>query len=112
MAESFSAMIRRPSAFSAAMMSSNSTRRLLLPIARAGVDLDGDRFEHEIRGVNLAMGMRIRDADHFALVLEDQHVVHFRPVAQLAVLLLANIPSSARISSAGNSASVVLWSGL
>ena len=32
--------------------------------------------------------MRVRDADDLALVLEHQHVIHLRPAAQVAVLLL------------------------
>ena len=62
---------------SAAMMSSNSTRPVLVEMALAGAQLGLDVLEHEVRRVDLAVRMRIADADGFALVLEDQHVGDF-----------------------------------
>ena len=45
-----------------------------IPLARAGLGLD--ELEHEVRGVDLTVRMRVADADGLALVLEDQDVCH------------------------------------
>src|SRR5262245_46744768 len=61
---------------------------MFLHVAPTSGDLSGDRFENEIRRVDLAMGMRVRDADDLAFILKDQDMINFWPLAQLAVLLL------------------------
>src|SRR5262245_41448744 len=61
---------------------------MFLPMARRGVGFDRDRLEDEVSRVNLAVRVRIRYADALPLVLERQHMIHFRPVAELAILLL------------------------
>ena len=61
---------------------------MLGEMLRGGLRLDLDGAEDEVRRVDLAVRMRIADADDLALVLEHQHVVHFGPSAELAILLL------------------------
>ena len=56
--------------------------------SRFGLDV----LEHEVRRVDLAMRMRVGDADHLALVLEDQDVVDSGEPAQIDVLLAARPP--------------------
>ena len=84
-------MMRRPSACSAARMSWNSTRpvsaRCRSPRARFG--LDG--LEHEVGRVDLAVRVRVGDADDLALVLEDEHVIDAVACAEIAVLLLPDL---------------------
>ncbi len=64
---------------------------VLLPVAPADRDLVLDRLEDEVGRVNLAVRVRVGDADDLALVLEGQHVVDLRPGAQLAVLPLPRL---------------------
>ena len=59
------------------------------------VDFIRDRLEGEVGGVDLAMGMGIRDADDLTLVFKDEDVLHFGPVAKLAILLLPTFEESA-----------------
>src|SRR5918911_1053188 len=48
-------------------------------VAAAGARLGLDGLEYEVGRVNLAVRVRVRDADDFALILEDEDVVD--PVA-------------------------------
>ena len=59
-------------------------RQVPLACTRLGLD----RLEHEVRRVDLTVRVRVRDADHFALVLEDEHVIDAVASAELPVLLL------------------------
>src|SRR4029078_1406421 len=47
-----------------------------------------DVFEGEVRRVDLTVRVRVADADHLSLVLEDEDEVHFGLRAQFAHLLL------------------------
>ena len=47
-----------------------------------------NRLEDKVRRVDLAVGVRVGDANHFATVLEDQELVDFRTAAEFDVLLL------------------------
>ena len=47
-----------------------------------------DRFEDKVRGVNLAVRVRIRNANCLAFVFKDQHMVDLFASAQLAILFL------------------------
>ena len=60
----------------------------LLPVTLPGAHLGFNRFEDKVGGVDLAVGVGVGDADRFAFVLKDQHMVDVRPVAQIGVLLL------------------------
>src|SRR5262249_39219870 len=59
-----------------------------VPLGDALFGLDG--FEDEVGRVNLTMRVRVGDADHFAFVLEDQHMIDLFVRAKLDVLLLPN----------------------
>ena len=61
---------------------------MLVPVALRDGGLVLDRLEDEVRGVDLTVRMRIRDAHHLALVLEHQDMVDLRPRAEIAILLL------------------------
>lgn len=50
---------------------------MLAPMTAADVDFVGNRLEDEIGGVNLAMGMRIGDANDVPLIFEDEDVLDF-----------------------------------
>src|SRR4051794_31151384 len=47
-----------------------------------------DVLEDEVGGVNLAVRVRVRDADGLPLVLEDEDVFDLGPAPEFAVLLL------------------------
>ncbi len=47
-----------------------------------------DRFEDEVGRVDLTMRVRIRDADHFPLVFEEEDVIDLGTIAQIDILLL------------------------
>ena len=83
----------------------------MIASAAPGLNLDCNRFENKIRGINLAMRMGIRNAHHLALVLEYQDMVHFATAHELAILRPANSEDFANFSG-GNSARVMLCSGL
>ena len=85
-AASFSQISRLPSAFSAATMSWEENSPRLVEMPPCHFRLGQDRFEDEIRGVDLTVRMRIGDAHHLAFVFEDEHVRHFRSRGQLRVL--------------------------
>src|SRR5262245_4475130 len=57
-----------------------------MPPGDSRLGLDG--FEDEVGRVDLAMRMRVGDADDFALVLEDQDVVDLLVAAEFYILLL------------------------
>src|SRR3954451_19463754 len=57
-------------------------------VATAGARFGLDGFEDKVGGVNLAMRMRIRNADDFALVLEDEDVIDLRAAAEVNILFL------------------------
>ena len=61
---------------------------MLSPVAGCRLRFDRNRLEHKISGVNLIVRMRIRHADDFTFVLENQYVIDFRQCTQFAVLLL------------------------
>ena len=81
-------MMRVPACCSAAMMSWKSTRPFRR-VALAGSRFGFDCFEDKIRGVDLAMRMRIGDADDLAFVFEDEHVVDFRHGVRVPILFAA-----------------------
>src|SRR5204863_276377 len=56
---------------------------------RFRLELDGP--EHEVRRVDLAVRMRVTDADDLALVLEHEHVPYLVARAELAVLRLQHL---------------------
>src|SRR4051812_22990747 len=57
-------------------------------VAAAGARFGFDGFEDKVGGVNLAMRVRIRNADDFALVLKDEDVIDLRAAAEIEVLSL------------------------
>jgi len=61
---------------------------LLVPVTLRDGHFVFDRLEDEIRRVDLAVGVRVGNADHLTLVLECEHVVHFRTGAEFPILRL------------------------
>src|SRR5947209_6286612 len=62
----------------------------LFKVAAAGAGFGLDGLEDKVGGVNLAVRMRVRDADDFALVLKDENVIDFGAAAEVNILLLPN----------------------
>src|SRR2546427_7082934 len=82
-------MIRRPPRstlfpYTTLFRSLGQVRRLCLRL-----QLDGP--EHEVRRVDLAVRMRVADADDLALVLEHEHVPYLVARTELAVLHLQHL---------------------
>ena len=82
------------------------------PVLGRRVALRSRACETKVRRVDLAVRVRIADADHFALVLEHQHAAHFGPRRQVAMLRPEDASSRFTTSSCGSSASVRSWRGV
>src|SRR5690242_15875530 len=63
-----------------------AARRFKVAAASAGFCLDG--LEDKVGRVNLAVRVRVRDADDFALVLENENVINVWAAAEINVLFL------------------------
>ena len=83
--------MRRPSCCSAARMSWNRRRPVCLEVAASGEQLRLDVLEGEIGRVDLAMRVRVADADDFALVLEDEDERHVGMRREFTHLLLPRL---------------------
>src|SRR6266851_2854860 len=60
----------------------------MLEMLLRGEQLLFDGFEDKIRGIDLAMRVRVRDTHNLAFILEGQHMPDLWPRAQVARLLL------------------------
>src|SRR5436853_6431726 len=64
----------------------NAARFFKIAAAGAGFGFDG--FEDKVGRVNLAMRVRVRDADDIALILKDENVIDFGAAAEINILFL------------------------
>src|SRR3954469_17395635 len=60
----------------------------LFEMPAAGTEFRLDEFKSEVRRVDLAMRVRVADADHLSLVLEDEDEIHVGMRRQFSHLLL------------------------
>ena len=69
--------------------------REILP---ADTSLGFDSLEDKVRRIDLAVRMWIRDADDFAFVLEDEHVVDIREATERVILFLPDVQQLLNLS--------------
>ena len=60
----------------------------LIQISARGSDFSFDRFEDKVSRINLAVRMRIRDANDPAFIFERQDVIDLRPSSQINIFTL------------------------
>src|SRR5690349_5103894 len=67
----------------------------LTRVATLRLELRVERLPCEVRGVDLAVWVRVRHADHFALVLEDENLLDLRSRGEIARLLAPGLHDTA-----------------